>query len=385
MAEFIKADMEKPLDTQVDYKAAGREVDVKLLRALAMGNRRSVEIQLLLDSQADGQANYQALSLLLTDRSVEEQRARMTFEYLRAHQYRMRQSLGRSVGIKIAAMDYLENIEMALGLKEEEQILTYSQLTQMALRDHLTGLANFRHFMRRFNEETKRAERYRHLLSVIMIDIDFFKQFNDTHGHIAGNKALEHLAEILRSEVRETDVVARYGGEEFCIILPETTKAEAGQLAERVRRRVQTSLVELADGGLQKLTISLGVATYPRDARPAEALLASADDALYASKEGGRNRVSVFSPPTFARLTYMPEPVQVVNTVHVVGDFNGWNKSVDLLQKDSQGIFSLDVHLTSGRYVYKFIINGEIFIADPLCQETVADGYGGRNSVLMVK
>ena len=379
-----------------NYAAEGREVEVKLLRALALGGKQSIEIQLLLDSQAGGQANYQALSLLLADVSADEKRAQITFERLRAHQLRLAQALGRPVGIKSAAMDYLENIELALALKPDEQALTYTQLAQMAFRDDLTGLANYRYFLRRFREEIKRADRYRHLLSSIMLDIDLFKMFNDKHGHLAGNKALEHLAALLRAEVRETDLVARYGGEEFVVILPETTKFEARELAERIRARVAGTPVELpasiSCGTLQpvaplaqRFTISLGVATYPRDARTAETLLASADEALYEAKKEGRNRTRVYHPPTVVRLTYAPLDAAAVRSVALVADFNGWEKHVDQLHEEAEGEYAIELHLAPGRYTYKFVINGEWYVADPLCTEYTVDGYGGRNSVLLVK
>src|SRR5262249_10921342 len=158
----------------------------------------------------------------------------------------------------------------------------------------------------RFQEEIKRADRYRHLLSVLMLDLDHFKRFNDTYGHPAGNKALEMLANMLHSQVRETDLVARYGGEEFAIILPETTKYEAHDLANRIRMRVESSVIEPPDAAPQRVTVSAGLATYPRDARSAEALLASADEALYSSKHAGRNRVSTFTPASIAQFVYVP-------------------------------------------------------------------------------
>ena len=346
-----------------DYKSDGREIDVKLLRALAMGGKRSVEIQLLLDSQAGQPSGYQQLALLLTEVSTPEDTARATFEKLREHQKRLSAALSRQIGIKAAALDYLENVEREIGIKEDEQEMTYTQLAQLAFRDDLTGLANFRYFMRRFGEETKRAERYRHLLSLIMIDIDHFKKFNDTHGHIAGNKALEHVAQMLNKEVRETDLVARYGGEEFAIVLPETTKREAGELAERIRARLELTPVELEDGGRKKLTISLGVATYSRDALTSEALMAGADEALYASKKEGRNRISFFTPKTSATLKFMPEQARSARTVHVIGDFNGWDKQSDPMHRDDKGVFTLELRLAPGRYAYKYLINGEWFIA----------------------
>jgi diguanylate cyclase (GGDEF)-like protein len=366
-----------------DYKSEGREIEVKLLRALAMGSKRSVEIQLLIDSQAGDKSHYQTLALLLADMSVQESRAQATFEHLRAHQARLKKKLDRSVGVKTAAMDLLENIERALNLRDDEQALTYNQLARMAFRDDLTGLANFREFSRRFSEEMKRAARYAHLLSVLMIDIDFFKRFNDQHGHPGGNKALEHLAAILLRETRETDLVARYGGEEFVILLPETTKAAAHDLAERVREKIEQSPVALPEGPPQPLTVSAGLATFPRDAGSSQELLAVADEALYASKKAGRNRVTLFRPPTFATLHVTP--VNPAHTLGVMGDFNGWDKNADPMTRDEHGGFHACLHLAPGRYKYKFVINGSSYMADPRSAEFVLDGYGGKNSVLVVE
>ena len=371
--------------TTIDFNNEGSEVEVKLLRALALGGSRSVEIQLLIDSQVGDKTDYQALALLLTDISIPEPRSRSTFERLRIHHERMRNEMGRFVGIKTAAMDYLENIERALKLRDEDQVLTYKQLAQMAFYDHLTGLANYRYFIGRFGEEIKRADRYQHLLSVIMLDLDFFKKFNDTHGHLAGNKVLEFVSDVLRSVVRETDLVARYGGEEFAVILPETTKVSAQELAERIRSRIESTAVEFQDESPQHITASLGVATYPRDACSAESLLASADEALYLSKNTGRNRVTLFTPANVAHFSYVPDPSQNVQMIHVIGNFNGWNKDVDVLQRASNGSFSLALQLAPGQYTYKFVINGAQYIDDPLSACFVQDGYGGRNSVMVVK
>jgi diguanylate cyclase (GGDEF)-like protein len=376
---------ESKTDTIADFKAEGRDVEVKLLRALALGGKRSVEIQLLLDSQVDAKADYQALSLVLGDISVPNNRAKVSFERLRAHQARMKSALGRNVGIKTAAMDYLENIERALNLKDDEQALTYSQLAQIAFQDHLTGLANFRYFMRRFTEEIKRADRYKHLVTVVMLDLDHFKRFNDTHGHPAGNRALEHVAGLLRAQVRETDLVSRYGGEEFALILPETTKYEAYDLAQRIRARIESTKVELPDTDPKALTISIGLATYPRDARNAEMVLAGADEALYASKHAGRNCVNVFTPSTAAQFSYLPENAGSTHTIAVVGDFNGWNKTADPMERAEDGRFSLRLPLAPGRYAYKYVINSEYYIVDQQCAEFQQDGYGGRNSIVVVR
>ena len=368
----------------VDYKSEGLDVEARLLRALALGGKRSVEIQLLIDSQIGEKADYQSLSLVLADISVPENRARATFEKLREHQMRLREALGRPVGIKAAAMDYLENIEMALGLRDDESALTYLQLAQMAFQDQLSGLANFRYFTQRFHEEIKRADRYKHLLSLLMVDLDAFKKFNDAYGHQAGNRALEHVAAILKSGVRETDLVARYGGEEFVVILPQTPKHDARSLGEELRRKIESSPVDIPDYDPVKITASLGLSTFPRDASNAESLLAGADQALYDAKNTGRNRLSVFAPPTVARFCYAPDRVDAAKTVSVVGDFNGWQPDVDMLHMQPSGGYVMWMNLAPGRYAYKFVINGELFVPDPLCRRSANDGYGGRNSILIV-
>ena len=369
---------------KIDYVKEGKRVDFRLLRSLVLGGRHSNEIQLLLDSQAAGKPNYQALALTLANHSVNEDVAQETFVSLRNHQNRLQKILKRPIGIKTAASDYLENIENALGLQEEEQPFTYSQLAQMAFTDSLTGLANYRSFMSHFIEEMRKAERYHRQLSLVMLDIDYFKLFNDKFGHPGGNLALQFLAATLRSEVRETDVVGRYGGEEFAIVLHETPEWEAMEMAERIRIKIANTPVVI-DEQSQFFTISLGVATYPRDAHNAQELLIAADEALYTSKQRGRNRVSVYQPNTYAEISYLPPDAESVKSVCVEGDFNGWDKQADLMTKGKDGYYRIRLALVPGRYVYKFVINDDVHIQDPLCLETITDNFGGKNSVLSVK
>lgn len=368
-----------------DYDREGREIDTKLLQALALGSFRSTEIQALLERRAERHTSHQTLALRLTDLSIPEDRARVTFERLRAHQARMCAVVGRAVGIKTAAMDYLESIEHALDLDEDsEHILTYTQLAEMAFRDRLTGLANYRYFEQRFTEEAKRAVRYHRTLSLLMLDLDYFKRLNDTHGHLAGNCGLQHLARILRTEARETDLVARCGGDEFAICMPETAKHDAQAVAERIRARVEGNPVDVPGIGPWQLSVSVGLATFPRDADSADMLLASADQALYAAKAAGRNCVRAFLPSGKAHFEYTHADRSAENSVTVAGEFNGWNKLADVLNLESNGRFVLDLYLAPGTYAYKFVINGEEYITDPLCPTTVTDGYGGLNSVIAV-
>jgi diguanylate cyclase (GGDEF)-like protein len=168
----------------------------------------------------------------------------------------------------------------------------YKLTKQLAITDELTGLYNYRFLQHRLDEEIERSRRYDKHLSLLMIDVDDFKIFNDTHGHLAGDEALADLAKVMRTVVREVDVVARYGGEEFSIVLPETDAAGAYVVAEKVREAASEHLFSDEDG-MPKclLTISIGLSTYPAHAEDKESLLRGADDALYHAKNGGKNRV----------------------------------------------------------------------------------------------
>jgi diguanylate cyclase (GGDEF)-like protein len=135
--------------------------------------------------------------------------------------------------------------------------------------------------------EVKRAQRYNLNLSLIMIDLDHFKEFNDGYGHLEADTLLRKIAQIMKSSLRETDFVARYGGEEFAMILPEANKEGASIAAERVRRAIG----ERTFGEVRvKMTVSLGVISYPDDACPRADLIKAADNALYRAKREGRNR-----------------------------------------------------------------------------------------------
>lgn len=162
----------------------------------------------------------------------------------------------------------------------------------LALTDGLTGLLNHRTFQERLQSEFERSLRYGSFLSLIILDIDFFKQINDAYGHPQGDKVLKELANILRKSTRGVDILARYGGEEFVIILPETESANAELLAERIRETVKRHEFEV-DGERLNLTISLGVASYPHPEVLSKGdLINRADGALYQAKEG-RDRACV--------------------------------------------------------------------------------------------
>lgn len=180
-----------------------------------------------------------------------------------------------------------------------ENARLYSKTKDLSYRDSLTGVFNRRYFEEMLGQELRRAERYKMPLSLIMVDIDHFKPYNDIHGHPQGDRVLKQVATILADNTRQVDVVARYGGEEFSLILPLTPSESARVVAEKIRRSVEDARIPRDDslfGG--NLTISLGAATFPQDAATGPDLIQSADDALYAAKAGGRNQVKVYLKQT---------------------------------------------------------------------------------------
>ena len=169
------------------------------------------------------------------------------------------------------------------------------ELQRLAEHDGLTGLYNHRTFYVLLGDELARAQRFKRPLSLILLDIDHFKRVNDTHGHLAGDAVLKGLGELLRREARAIDRVCRYGGEEITIILPETGLEAAANFAERLRAAVEAWPFDV-DATPIRMTVSIGVASWPAQADSAQTLVAAADAAMYAAKQGGRNRVVRYEP-----------------------------------------------------------------------------------------
>lgn len=195
------------------------------------------------------------------------------------------------------ALDYLvkgeitprsleRSLRYALKLGE-----TLEALRQLATRDQLTGLLNRREFDRIMTEEAERCRRFGQPLALVMVDIDHFKAVNDTHGHQAGDAVLRAIAKTLTGQLRTVDRVARIGGEEFALVLMQTGRSAATEVAQRVVEAVAASPVVIESGASLRLTISAGVAVLPEDVSWLELLIGAADRSLFAAKRGGRNRV----------------------------------------------------------------------------------------------
>ncbi len=167
------------------------------------------------------------------------------------------------------------------------------RLQQLAITDPVTSLTNHRFFQERVREELDRSKRHGRSFSLLMIDVDYFKLFNDKYGHPAGDQALFRLAQLLKKATRLADTISRYGGEEFTMILPETARAPALEVAERIRKDMETSIIDPVNRHV--FTFSIGLSTFPDDALTVEELIFKADQALYQAKQKGRNRVEACS------------------------------------------------------------------------------------------
>jgi len=173
-----------------------------------------------------------------------------------------------------------------------ENARLYRLTKRLAITDELTDLYNYRHLQQRLDDEIHRAERYGKRLSFLMLDIDNFKRVNDVHGHRVGDQVLASVGQVLKTTVREVDIVARYGGEEFSVILPETDAPGAFIAAEKIREAISLYRFRDADGEpVIHVTVSIGLASFPIHATGKESLLRAADDALYHAKTTGKDRV----------------------------------------------------------------------------------------------
>lgn len=233
-----------------------------------------------------------------------------------------RQAAGKVEGLELGADDYLvkpfdmlelgARVKSMLRLKALQDALIEKnreldrankelarkreELLALSRTDPLTSLSNRRYFEERLEEEFARARRYRSPLSLVMLDIDYFKRINDTFGHPFGDEVLRAVAQVTRARLREVDLLARYGGEELIALLPETSPADALIACERVREAIEALQLEYTslDGNkrMVRCTASLGVASVPSPTlQTAEDLLRAADECLYAAKGAGRNRV----------------------------------------------------------------------------------------------
>lgn len=206
--------------------------------------------------------------------------------------------------VRAGALDYIEQpisldtlqLRIQKAFEYADLVASSVEYKHRATIDALTGLHNFGFFQEHIRREIESARRYGHPLSVLMIDMDHLKVYNDAYGHTAGNRVLMQLGELIRTNTRKADLACRFGGEEFVIILPHTGKKDAYLLCDRLRATIEETRFEGEEVlPLGKITVSSGVAAFPVDADSVEDLVERADQALYAAKRGGRNLVQTYN------------------------------------------------------------------------------------------
>jgi len=178
----------------------------------------------------------------------------------------------------------------AIGL---ENAHLHRKTQELTIVDELTGAFNYRHFVKKLEEEKRRSRRYGSALSLIMVDIDWFKKLNDNFGHEAGNLVLKQLSETIKKCIRDVDIFSRYGGEEFAIILPQTPLRDARAIGERIRQEVELIDFIIGENQTTNITVSIGLTSFPENGKSQEELVSVADRALYHAKGDGRNQVCV--------------------------------------------------------------------------------------------
>jgi diguanylate cyclase (GGDEF)-like protein len=203
-------------------------------------------------------------------------------------------AMGREVNLRTAVCDYFCSVNKSLHNPKIIEIHLFEKAAKSSTFDSLTGLLNRSGFDEALEREISRARRYDSNLSLLFLDLDDFKQVNDSFGHMAGDEVLIQVAKIIMIEKRSEDIAARYGGEEITILMPETSKANGWLLGERIRKRLEETVIQY-DGQAIKMTLSGGLASYPIDASDGVTLLKRSDKAMYRAKNFGKNNISLFS------------------------------------------------------------------------------------------
>ncbi len=240
-----------------------------------------------------GEELYSDLMMALTHKLFPSEEAHALWNEILTHKYLLSESLKRNVGVRVAVLDFFDNHK---GYARDLRLLPEKDLNCLLLfvnEDGLTGLYNHRFFQEQLRHELSRARRYNRVLSLLLMDLDHFKEYNDHLGHRQGDRLLQNVSAVFMENKRESDTVARYGGDEFALILPETNQIEAVGYAKRLRQTIlEKRLGVKRDGAMgTQITISIGVATFPGDGTTAEELIEASDQALYRVKKAGRNGV----------------------------------------------------------------------------------------------
>jgi diguanylate cyclase (GGDEF)-like protein len=242
---------------------------------------------------SEGVAVYHTLFQLLAGIDIPQEKSDEHWEKALKHRQDMIQLLGRNVDTTTALSDYLQTFTNFLNKPRLIEASFYENIFHDTIHDKLTGLFNRPYFDEAYNQQISLAKRYHNDFAVLFLDIDNFKEVNDTYGHLAGDEALKQISKIICTQKRDSDVAARYGGEEFVLLLTHTDNISGYIFAERLRQTIENLKVYYHDQCI-KLTISGGIASFPFNTSNPEQLLQMADNAVYLSKGAGKNRISHF-------------------------------------------------------------------------------------------
>lgn len=275
--------LELDAEEHIDFDFVAREAGDRAMSPAERQRHESVR-------RNRGDKLYSDLMFVLTHKRYSSRRAKQLWQEILNHKAELESTLERDAGITVATVDYLTNFAGDIIRPTVIAEPKISAVAEIATRDGMTGLYDHASFQVALSREVQRFQRYGQPVSLIMFDVDHFKRYNDSRGHVAGDKLLVQIAQIIEAEIRDLDVGARYGGEEFAVIAPSTNSADAYSLAERIRCRVADDFDD------QQVTVSAGVATATDNENTTGALVEAADTALYRAKERGRNRTCKRDP-----------------------------------------------------------------------------------------
>ena len=288
--------MEKKIPRKVLQSDSEKSIKNKVLTTL----QNQPQEEGLLDSlnllvQQEGTVACKVILELLMHRAFGYEEAELSWKGIVDHHRVMSASLARPVALSVTVCDYFSLHGKGVHFPKLIEAHEFEALHIERQFDFLTGLHNKQTLETAFNLEFSRAERYHTKLSILVLDLDCFKEINDRHGHLAGDRMLQHIGSILAQSIRSFDTAARFGGDEFVILLPETDKNEALELAERIRTKINREMFVVETSEI-RLTVSGGVAAYPDDALSSKELFKCADKALYQAKHFGKNIVLQHKP-----------------------------------------------------------------------------------------
>ncbi len=230
---------------------------------------------------------------LLAGIDIPPEKCSLHWERTQMHRQKLSDLLGRNVDIATALCDYLQSATNFLSHPRLIEAREYENVIHETINDKLTGLFNRPYFDEAFNQQVALAKRYKEDFTLLFLDIDNFKDINDTFGHLAGDAALREIAAVILKEKRDSDIAARFGGEEFVLLMTHTDNVNALSFAERLRKQVEMLEISYRDQ-IFRLTISGGIASFPFNSEDPKQLLQMADSAVYLAKGAGKNTICLF-------------------------------------------------------------------------------------------